>query len=236
MQLLFYNSSFFYCVNPSLTKPFIRNSCLTLEEVYNYQNNQVNGVSKIIKLFNYDGDVLFRHIFGNSCGPIGPGVNCYTNTSNLVSDRFRTYVVDEKTYLHWDFINTPITNLNFYGLNYNENSGYSIDNSDNINECYVDNQQGNRRPLWSLTFNDVLSTNNFLEQSLELRILNNPVVDELIVHSENKLDISIFNILGQKLIETKNINSIDVSNLPKGLYLIKATDGNNSSTKKFIKI
>lgn len=222
---------------------FSESNFLTLEEVPNYSiipggtyTLQVNP-SKVIKLFDKDGNVLFRHIFGGNCGPVGADETCFSNSSsNLVSDRFQTYVVEQNTYLHWNFGNQQVTDINFYGVNFNESIGYTIDNSDNYNVCSPANEYGSERPLWSLTFNDILSTNNFLEHSLEFRILNNPVVDELIVVSENKLDISIFNIMGQKLIETKNINSINVSNLSKGLYLIKATDGNNSSTKKFIKI
>jgi hypothetical protein len=68
-------------------------------------------------------------------------------------------------------------------------------------------------------------------------IYPNPAKTELNLNvSQNDInELSISNLLGQVLMNVKNKNSIDISNLTKGIYLVTITQGQNIYTKKFIK-
>jgi len=204
---------------------FSPDTFLTLEKVANYQNSSLSnptGQSSIIKLFNYDGIVLFRHVFSSIGAP-----GYYTGSStNLIDERFLTYINDDISYIHWNFNNSPTIDLAFYGVEYNENTGYSIAYS---NCSYLDNY------LWTFSFDSALSIENSYEDVLEFDLRKNPVADNLIIEGLISLDLCVFNSLGQMLIEAKNTDTLDVSSLTKGVYYIKASDGTKSSTKKFIK-
>ncbi|MDA9325816.1 T9SS type A sorting domain-containing protein [bacterium] len=48
-------------------------------------------------------------------------------------------------------------------------------------------------------------------------------------------NVSIYNLVGAKVIDIDESNSIDISNLVNGTYVAVITDGINTSTSKFIK-
>lgn len=90
--------------------------------------------------------------------------------------------------------------------------------------------------LGSHTIN-VLSTSN--SEVNKISIYPNPVKENTIYFNTNKaLDIKIYDILG-KLVISKSIlpnNAyIDISNLNKGLYLVKVSSENQNITKKLIR-
>ena len=66
------------------------------------------------------------------------------------------------------------------------------------------------------------------------KIFPNPTKEYLNIYSLSLESVVVYNILGKELIKDTT-NRINVSHLPKGVYFIKASDGMNSSTKKFIK-
>ncbi len=82
--------------------------------------------------------------------------------------------------------------------------------------------------------------NNIDETSEDsLLIFPNPVVDEIILNNINESAIvSVYDLYG-KLLLTKQATSttlkIDLSNVLKGIYTIRITDGKSSKTRKFIK-
>ncbi|MCK0178220.1 endonuclease [Flavobacteriaceae bacterium S0862] len=82
-----------------------------------------------------------------------------------------------------------------------------------------------------------LSTN--INQLKNLSVYPNPVKDNAIYFNTNKsLDIEIYNILG-KLVISKlvlpNSAYVDISNINKGIYLVKISSENQSITKKLIR-
>lgn len=84
----------------------------------------------------------------------------------------------------------------------------------------------------------VLSNKQFDTSSLSI---TNPVNNSLSIKglSDNVNEISVFSLLGQKVL-TRTVNSesalsIDVSGLVSGVYLVKLTGDNGSFTKKIIK-
>jgi len=66
------------------------------------------------------------------------------------------------------------------------------------------------------------------------KIFPNPTKEYLNIDCSSIESVLVYDILGKELIKDTT-NRINVSHLPKGVYFIKASDGMNSSTKKFIK-
>ncbi|PJC62934.1 MAG: hypothetical protein CO022_01870, partial [Flavobacteriales bacterium CG_4_9_14_0_2_um_filter_32_27] len=50
------------------------------------------------------------------------------------------------------------------------------------------------------------------------------------------MSLQIYNVLGEKVIQHKNINEIDIdlSNSPKGIYFVKVYDGTKIYTQKIV--
>lgn len=69
-----------------------------------------------------------------------------------------------------------------------------------------------------------------------IKVYPNPVTDWIYFDSENPIQtVEIYNLQGQKII-TSNQHSINTSELPSGMYLLKITDENNLKfTQKIIK-
>jgi hypothetical protein len=78
---------------------------------------------------------------------------------------------------------------------------------------------------------------NDLNLNNAISIYPNPANAELNLNGTlNEIDkVSIRNLFGQVLIETKNQNSIDVSSLSNGVYIITITQGHLKQTRKFVK-
>jgi len=79
------------------------------------------------------------------------------------------------------------------------------------------------------------------EYSIEnFTIMPNPAYEQLSIQLPNRIQInsiSIFNLLGQKMYSSNKLeNSIDISNLSKGLYFIKVSSLGISHTRRFIKL
>ncbi|MGK0455365.1 MAG: hypothetical protein ACJAYY_002860, partial [Paraglaciecola sp.] len=74
---------------------------------------------------------------------------------------------------------------------------------------------------------------------LNISMYPNPALNRLNISAPNTIKSAvIYNILGKQVMSlniNKNIESIDVSNLSTGMYLIKYTIGNAVGTAKFIK-
>jgi hypothetical protein len=71
-----------------------------------------------------------------------------------------------------------------------------------------------------------------------IRIYPNPANDFINIEINNNYDsnfnISIYNSLGIKVIETSNENTINIEDLPSGMYFINVTTENLNKTKKII--
>jgi len=75
--------------------------------------------------------------------------------------------------------------------------------------------------------------NNF---ELEVAIYPNPTDNYLFIEGNvNPVSITIYNLLGAKVIAKSNTDKIDVSELSKGVYIIKISDGVSQTNKKFVK-
>lgn len=70
-----------------------------------------------------------------------------------------------------------------------------------------------------------------------ISIYPNPAKTQLILNiSQNDIDeVAIINLLGQVVINIKNNNTIDISGLTNGIYIVLVTQGQDKYTQKFIK-
>ena len=76
-----------------------------------------------------------------------------------------------------------------------------------------------------------------LKDDINIVLYPNPVQNTLQINALNSIDsIEIFNLLGQKVMEQKGSNAINVRSLSKGNYIVKIFQENETvSTKRFIK-
>ena len=69
-----------------------------------------------------------------------------------------------------------------------------------------------------------------------IKIFPNPVNHTLYISGDSSnYNIKVYSLLGQLVIAAFNVNEIDVSLFTKGVYLIKISNENSTTTKRFIK-
>jgi hypothetical protein len=79
---------------------------------------------------------------------------------------------------------------------------------------------------------------NLFDNTLSNIIVYPSVVSDVLFITNVKnsiIDIDVYNILGEKVISTKNTNKVDVKELSNGVYIINITDGVRQANRKFIK-
>jgi serine protease AprX len=100
-------------------------------------------------------------------------------------------------------------------------------------------QYGYGIPDFETAYNQVLSINDF--SNSQINIYPNPIKDSFSIAvddaSLHNLSIQIFNILGEKVLENSRIisNTVNISNLETGFYVLKIQQGNQQKTVKLIK-
>lgn len=165
-----------------------------------------------------------------------------TRYEDQLSDFYTNYSSSEVSVM-FDGTTMPAFSPTFLNilLTWNELDPVSQYEIDKNNAVYT--FQGNRNPFIdhneyvTKIWGSALSTNDFAP--IKFKMYPNPVKDNFVyVSSTQDLDVIIYNVLG-KTIEKKHVspnnNKIDVSNLSKGIYLIKLTSDQGSITKKLIK-
>ena len=71
---------------------------------------------------------------------------------------------------------------------------------------------------------------------LGISVYPNPTANYLfITGNKTPISVSIYNLLGKKLISAKNINKVDVKELSNGVYIIIISNGTNQTSRRFIK-
>lgn len=85
------------------------------------------------------------------------------------------------------------------------------------------------------TFDSVLDIKENILLSSAISVYPNPATDIINVNSTIDINkIELFDLLGKQVISTKETEQINVSNLPVGVYLLKAFSKNGTITKKII--
>lgn len=75
------------------------------------------------------------------------------------------------------------------------------------------------------------------ESNLEISLFPNPVVDQVTILGEKVNEIAVINTIGMVVLESKEIvnNSLNVSELTSGVYILTAKTNRGISSRKFIK-
>ena len=80
------------------------------------------------------------------------------------------------------------------------------------------------------------SLSSEVESSLSFLIFPNPVNDKLFIQGLSDVsEVSIYDVLGKLVLSKTNTSEIDVTNLKKGIYLIKIKDQQKEIIKKLVK-
>ena len=70
-----------------------------------------------------------------------------------------------------------------------------------------------------------------------IKIFPNPVKNSLYISGDSSnYNIKIYSLLGQLVMAASNVGEVDVSSFTKGVYLIKISNENSTTTKRFIKL
>lgn len=124
-------------------------------------------------------------------------------------------------------------------------SGWNTQNTNfflgNINDITVDDLKIYNRVLTPTeidnlyNYNSILSSEDFNSNNLKATIYPNPTTDTFSIEMENEVQsVEIYSLQGQKVM-TASSKEINVSNLSKGIYLIRIEDSNNAiATQKLI--
>jgi len=91
---------------------------------------------------------------------------------------------------------------------------------------------------WTITDGGLDCSNLSVEDEnlLTISIYPNPVIDKLFIQGlSDATKVSIYNVLGKEVLSIKNTNNINVKALPKGVYIIRISDGVGQTNRRFIK-
>ena len=83
--------------------------------------------------------------------------------------------------------------------------------------------------------NGSLASQNFNDKNLKASLYPNPTSSSFTIEMENEVkSIEVFSLQGQKVLTT-TVKNINVSNLSKGIYLVRIEDVDNAvSAQKLI--
>jgi hypothetical protein len=188
----------------------------------------------VVDLTGYGNNTVSIDYFIRSIGYEGDGT---VNESG--SDRMRIYVKDLTNNTEYDILNTTgsdINDLNIEGVWHNG----SVNLPDNIQAqlvVEVRTNSGNEALfIDNIVFDGTLSFEN--QKTNTFRVYPNPVTSGFVYiesDTDNEISVTVFDVLGKQLSgSTLNNNKLNVSNLKKGVYILKITDGYATSTQKLI--
>jgi hypothetical protein len=74
------------------------------------------------------------------------------------------------------------------------------------------------------------------QNQLDISIYPNPTSDMIYIEGNyTQLKVVIYNVLGKEILNKSITNSIDISHLDNGVYILQLSDGVKLSTRKIIK-
>jgi Leucine-rich repeat (LRR) protein len=205
------------CPNNQLTSlVFGNNSALTSLSCHSNQltNLDVSNCSALSGIFGYNNQLTNLDVSNNNALNV-----LYVYDNQLTS-------LDVRNGSNVNVSNFNSTNNPNLTCIYVDDADYSNANWPNIdpNSTFVNNEAE-----CALSIGD-----NALE--LDVFIYPNPTNDYLFIEgNKNPVSISIYNLLGAEVIAKSAGDKINVSELSKGVYIIRISDGINQTDKKFIK-
>ncbi len=124
--------------------------------------------------------------------------------------------------------------FNQFFTNYTANQTYSIynyqiENIDNNLKLTLTNPGGDHAIYWSGNLSIKDSTSNIF------KIYPNPVKDKFVINTNDKIELVEIYSQSSQLIKTAKTNEIDISDLPKGIYIVKVKTDKDKISQKMIK-
>ncbi|MPS74575.1 MAG: T9SS type A sorting domain-containing protein [Chryseobacterium sp.] len=155
---------------------------------------------------------------------VNPGVLIATTYTSQYTQFNVYYSVDNGA--NWEGVDRK-------DLLYSETNSVTMDFSDKKAFIYIASADlgllGYNLPL------DVLATGEVSGDKAKVLVYPNPVADVLRIDNKNLKSVALYSMEGKKLIETTN-SEMTVSQLPKGVYVLRVvTSDNNIVSKKIIK-
>jgi photosystem II stability/assembly factor-like uncharacterized protein len=90
--------------------------------------------------------------------------------------------------------------------------------------------------IWRFKLSDIGTGTVAPQMAKTITVYPNPATNVVWVDSDAELkSIGIYNLTGERIIECQTCENIDITKLPAGLYIIKATTPSGTFTHKFIK-
>ena len=128
---------------------------------------------------------------------------------------------------------TSGTNANYFRIGQSTNGTNTFNGV--VDDLKIYNRALTAAEISSLHATNTLSTYNFNQNNLEVKLYPNPVRDILNIEIENDIQsIEIYNIQGQKVLSS-NQKQINVSDLATGMYMVRIQDIDNKiATKKIV--
>ena len=124
-------------------------------------------------------------------------------------------------------------------MNLNWNKEFRLGGNSNFNGAVDDlklyNYALSQAEVTNLFTNNTLSSSDFSQNNLEVKLYPNPVNDVLNIETALEIqNVEIYNIQGQKVLSS-NQKQINISDLASGMYMVRIQDiDNNSATKKIV--
>jgi hypothetical protein len=164
------------------------------------------------------------------------GINQLTSLDLSNNSALLVFLCENNQLSSLDVRNGNNTNVDDMGSTNNPNlTCIYVDDADYMNANWADFIDPASTFLENEAECEALSIgDNTLE--LDVFIYPNPTDDYLFIEgNKNPISISIYNLLGAEAIATSATDKINVSELSKGVYIIRISDGVNQTDKKFIK-
>lgn len=212
-------------------------------------------VSLWVKMNIFNANFNFIYCYGTASNFIGAyfnpnnlyqfatGNNHTFATSNSIDWTHFVFVYDgtqSKMYKNGVLLGTANLTVNTQNNNNLFTLGLTEQGAQNyfngvIDDLKIYNYAISDTDVTTLYTNNTLATENFNSQNLQATIYPNPATDNFTIEMANEVkSVEIYSLQGQKVLTT-NSKEIKVSNLPKGIYLVRIEDSNNAiSTQKLI--
>ena len=164
---------------------------------------------------------------------------CYSNQLTSLDVSTNTAL----TALYCD--SNQLTSLDVRNGNSTNFTNFDSTNNPNLTCIFVDDASYS-----TANWTDIDATSTFVEDDAACNVLSvgdnvfevdvsvspNPTDNYLFIEgNKNPISISIYNLLGKKVMSAKNTNKVDVKELSSGVYIINISDGIGQTSRKFIK-
>ena len=164
--------------------------------------------------------------------------NQLANTDNG-SCIYPVYGCNDPSALNYDpLVNTPDSSC-YYSAGCDVGDIYTIPNAcfewviDIDPDCCDVNWDNSCAELYTYCEDGWTGPTNISEYTRDIKVFPNPVSSVLSVNK--KVDLEIFNYLGNKIISAKQISSLDVSRLTPGIYIMHVIHNEKVSVIRFVK-